>query len=87
MLPHWWHVNRLEFMTVRPLTTSMGILLLAMVSSFQANAKNWNQDGKVTDYGSWGIPYNAQPNYATLKHHLRRYLRDHIGFDRYEALP
>ena len=51
-------------MTARLLTTSMGILLLMMLSVFMA-AKNWDQDGKVTDYGSWGIPYNAQPNYAT----------------------
>ena len=79
-------MNRLEFMTVRLLTTSMGILLLMFAFSFTAAAKNWNQDGKVTDYGSWGIPYNAQPNYATLKHHLKRYLRDHRGFDKYEAL-
>ena len=54
-------MNRLEFMTARLLTTTMGILLLMFAFSFTAAAKNWNQDGKVTDYGSWGIPYNAQP--------------------------
>ncbi len=68
-------------MTVRLLTTSMGILLLAMVFNFQANAKNWNQDSGVTIYGNgyqsfdgWAIPWDKTPNYATAKFYLKRYL-------------
>jgi CubicO group peptidase (beta-lactamase class C family) len=61
--------------------------VFALMLSATAWAGNWNQNDEVTDYGSWGIPYNAQPNYATLKYHLKRYLKDHRKFDRYESLP
>jgi CubicO group peptidase (beta-lactamase class C family) len=64
----------------------VGLVLVTSSASSPSIAGNWNQTDEVTDYGSWGIPYNAQPNYATLKHHLKRYLKDHRKFDRYESL-
>ena len=42
-------------MTARLLTTSIGILLLALVFSFPAVAKNWSQNDEVTIYGGKGI--------------------------------
>lgn len=62
------------------MTTSMGILLLTMVSSFQANAKNWNQSS--TELENIGvlrdgtkIPHKYIPNDRTAEHFLSKYLR------------
>ena len=67
-------------MTVRLLTTSVGILLLAMVFSFQANAKNWNQSStEVKDIGALRdgnkIPHKYIPNDHIAEYFLREYLR------------
>jgi hypothetical protein len=46
-------------------------------------------DRRVTTYESWDIPENpqAQPNYATLRHYLRRHQNDPNKFDRYSVSP
>ena len=43
------------------------------------------QRGEVTDYASWSIPQHVMPNpnLATLRHYLKKYLRDSDGFDTY----
>ena len=43
------------------------------------------QRGEVTDYATWSIPQHVvpNPNLATLRHYLKKYLRDSDGFDAY----
>ena len=55
--------------------------MLAMVFSFPAFAKNWNQNDEVTVFGDtglesirgWAIPWDKTPNYNTAKFYFKRY--------------